>query len=657
MKEPNRTVDGGRSGLWTYALFIGIGALLYVVVAFLIAGLPGRMGEADDVAAFGVGDDWEAYAGELPFRDGVPEDRAVAWRPLAELQAEHGKREAPEPYWLRIVLPGETGGSRDPYLWVKRQSHYQLYVDGVKLGEVDNDGADRFMHPSFGWRSYEMQPKDGPRTLLVHVDPVRPSLYVGSYAVGDGKTLLAEMIRYDAVGLLYVLLFGLLGFASTALYLRSPRDPYYLSFAIITYCAAAGYLFRSYSFQLLPHAPVLVYLADLPGIAATGAFQLFMHQFAGGRRHSLFRVLAAYFFVGAFALTVIALMTDFRTYYRLYTVFLLPGLTVSGVAVVLFAVRRYWKLADRETGWMLTGILSAVLCVVVHIGGSFYVKSLRVFPLHSTTEAYIVENAAGYGVLLFVLALGMAMLTRISRIRAEHRTFTESLERMVEDRTAELAESNRLLEISIRERSEAMAEMYVLEERNRIAGDIHDGVGHSLTTSLVQMDAARLLLKKGREEEGLRKLELSVELVRKSLQDVRESVHMMKSIGAEFDLEESLSELAKATEEAAGIEVTGEVSALPALGTLQKKVVFRTMQEGLTNGLRHGGAGKFRYELAYADGRVTFTLWNDGKPHGDRPFGFGLSSMRERVRQIGGTLEVSSPGGDDYLLSIRFPAG
>ncbi|CAK4839810.1 unnamed protein product [Aphanomyces euteiches] len=229
---------------------------------------------------------------------------------------------------------------------------------------------------------------------------------------------------------------------------------------------------------------------------------------------------------------------------------------------------------------------------------------------------------------------------------------------MVQERTADLEQTTQRLQESVRETAATLSELSVQEERNRISQEIHDQVGHTLTTSIVQLEAARMLLERG-DQRGLEKLGLSQKLVRKGLDDIRESVRMMKQQGADFKLESAMILLMNQTMEATGIIIDYSFTPLPQLTSMHKKALYHALQEGLTNGIRHGHSTRFRFQLAYTDNKLSFTLWNNGLSYKPSELGFGLETMQERVIQLGGTLQLktASAEGDGCLLWIELPIG
>jgi len=204
--------------------------------------------------------------------------------------------------------------------------------------------------------------------------------------------------------------------------------------------------------------------------------------------------------------------------------------------------------------------------------------------------------------------------------------------------------------------AKANAELSILEERDRIAGDIHDIIGHTLTTTLVQIEAARMLLSKD-EQEGLLRLEKSQQLVRKSLNEIRGAVGLLKTEQSSADLENELRGFIADAEQIADIAVDCVFELPePVTDNACRKVVYHALREGITNGIRHGGSANFRLRLSLRNSVLVFSLWNDGTPYNGQETGFGLNTMSERVARLGGTMRLSAcaePAGT--LLELQVP--
>jgi len=221
-----------------------------------------------------------------------------------------------------------------------------------------------------------------------------------------------------------------------------------------------------------------------------------------------------------------------------------------------------------------------------------------------------------------------------------------NLENQVEERT-------RSLERAMLETSAALAEASVYEERNRIAQEIHDIVGHTLTSTVIQIEAGKRLMLKDAEEASNR-LKEAQELVRHSLNEIRGSVHMLKQ-DKYGDLGTLIGQLIENTERNAGVSVHAEIDPLPELPPGHRKTIYHALQEGLTNGIRHGDGKRFHFGLRVVGQTVRFRLENDGRVAEKIVPGFGLKAMRDRVEQLGGELSVEIGGKEGFRLTIELP--
>jgi signal transduction histidine kinase len=217
---------------------------------------------------------------------------------------------------------------------------------------------------------------------------------------------------------------------------------------------------------------------------------------------------------------------------------------------------------------------------------------------------------------------------------------------------AELAEANEQL----RGYAAQAEELATTRERNRLARDIHDGLGHHLTVVQMQVQAARAVLPSdpARADDVLAKAQVQAS---EALAEVRRSVATLRGPRTAPPLRTALEALV-AEVSAAGVPavlaVAGAERRLPAEA---EESLFRSAQEGLTNVRKHAGAASARVTLTYGDdGTVRLTVRDDGRglptPRcGEDTHAFGLVGLRERAARAGGQLSVASvPGGGTELL-------
>ena len=210
-----------------------------------------------------------------------------------------------------------------------------------------------------------------------------------------------------------------------------------------------------------------------------------------------------------------------------------------------------------------------------------------------------------------------------------------------------------------REREER-ARAAVADERTRIARELHDVVGHSVSVMTVQASAVRRLLRpeQQREREAL----LIVERTgREALAEMRRMVGVLRRPEEAPALapQPSLEHLDKLVEQAreAGLpvelRVEGESVRLPAGVDL---TAYRLIQEGLTNAIKHARATRAEVVVHYGDDHVELAVSDAGRGNASADgSGHGLVGMRERVSVYGGELEAGPGPGGGYRLSARLP--
>lgn len=207
---------------------------------------------------------------------------------------------------------------------------------------------------------------------------------------------------------------------------------------------------------------------------------------------------------------------------------------------------------------------------------------------------------------------------------------------------------------------ELRARAAVAEERARIARELHDIVGHSVSVMTVQAAGVRRLLGEGqdREREALLAIE---ETGRAALTEMRRLVGVLRRADEEASLapQPSLEHVEKLVEQTRDsglpteLRIEGETTTLPQGIDL---TAYRLVQEGLTNALKHANATQAEVVVRYADGNVELVVRDDGTGDGaGEGGGQGLLGMRERVAVWGGELFAGPRDGGGFELRARLP--
>ncbi|AOM82282.1 Sensor histidine kinase yxjM [Salisediminibacterium beveridgei] len=195
-------------------------------------------------------------------------------------------------------------------------------------------------------------------------------------------------------------------------------------------------------------------------------------------------------------------------------------------------------------------------------------------------------------------------------------------------------------------------EMARREERQAIARDIHDSVGHKLTALLMQMEVFRMSVPEAERE----KVQALKELAGEGLSETREAVRALKN-QEEAGLSAILQLIRKLEAESMiHVQFTVRQGALTApLTTDQAVAVYRSVQESLTNSMRHSEVKTVGITFEVAGGSVfQFSVTNPVKEDLTFSEGFGLKAMRERIERVEGTLTVQREG-NEFIVQGRLP--
>ncbi|RMF31606.1 MAG: sensor histidine kinase, partial [Chloroflexi bacterium] len=219
---------------------------------------------------------------------------------------------------------------------------------------------------------------------------------------------------------------------------------------------------------------------------------------------------------------------------------------------------------------------------------------------------------------------------------------------------AELQEAHRQLQ-AYAAQAEALA---VAEERNRLAREMHDTLGHRLTVAAVQLEGAQRLIPTD-PERASQMVETVRRQVREALTDLRQTVAALRApLEADLVLDRALARLTAGFEEATGITVHLTLpNAMPTLPTAHRLALYRAAQEALTNVQRHAQADTVWLRLARRDGEIELLIGDDGVgfPANAEVGGFGLRGLRERAARLGGALRLESRPGGGAQLRFRLP--
>lgn len=196
-----------------------------------------------------------------------------------------------------------------------------------------------------------------------------------------------------------------------------------------------------------------------------------------------------------------------------------------------------------------------------------------------------------------------------------------------------------------------------LQERNRIAREIHDGLGHTLAAQTIQMNNA-LLFWQSNNDKALTFLKQAKQLGADALLEIRRSVSVLRSNPLQgLLLESAIEKLLKDFQHSTGIELSSKISLPLSLPTEVNTTVYRIVQESLTNIYKHAQATTVSVHLQHQAGILDLSIEDNGKGFNptQNTTGFGLQGMRERALALSGQFYLESQPGKGCCVCVSLP--
>jgi len=258
---------------------------------------------------------------------------------------------------------------------------------------------------------------------------------------------------------------------------------------------------------------------------------------------------------------------------------------------------------------------------------------------------------------LLMFFIGLVFAISMASVAGE----AEVNRRRAEQLLGDLAVSHQKLKVY----AEQAAELATAEERNRLARDIHDGLGHYLVAINVLLEKIIAFRQRNPQEAELAALDAR-RLTREALQDVRQSVGALRLSGEVFSLGTALSDLVRNSEQeqlTISLEIRGDETGFPKT-VLQ--TLYRAAQEALTNVQKHARASQVSLCLLLNPYEVSLSITDNGQGFdtslldrlsADRNDRFGLQGIRERLEVVGGILKVESHPAQGTHLLVNVPCG
>lgn len=316
---------------------------------------------------------------------------------------------------------------------------------------------------------------------------------------------------------------------------------------------------------------------------------------------------------------------------------------------------------------LIMGLIAGVTFVAVGVALAFTFRSAVVKPLYKLTTSARRFAQGDFS--------ARADVKTDDEVGTVARTFNEMAERVQQYADA-LEDSKRELEQRVQDRTTQLQQMAMVrgqllerlisaqeEERRRIARELHDEAGQSLT--MMMMDLARAIDALPKEAvEAKEKLSQSRSLAAQTLEDLRKLIYDLRpEVLDQLGLVPALRSYVKSRLEAENIKTKLHFAGLgDRLSPQIETTLFRIVQEAITNIIRHSGASNVSIEVKRTDSQVSATIVDNGKGFDVEAAlkateSWGLRGIRERVAVVGGELSVESGDGQGTRIMFQIPLG
>ena len=347
-------------------------------------------------------------------------------------------------------------------------------------------------------------------------------------------------------------------------------------------------------------------------------------------------------------------------------------LLITGIfAIKTWAVKKY----SRKIVCYVADTL--LLLSLTAISGSEYLLTLYTVIL---TEFYLSEDNFVSGCIMFACSLffycvAYALSAYFSTLRAltvgviisqcfnslvflSLHFFIENIAIMLyrhsvetEKKNKELDETNKKLQTAY----EDLKEVALLQERQRIAKDIHDTAGHSITICIMQTEAAKMLMDS--DPAAAKKNLVAANIQAKhALDELRESVHLLSGRNEQVSLRDSLLNIITDSTAGTGIKIRSAIEDIALEGDA-RRLVENTLKEGISNGLRHGKATAFYFEFSKKGEKIYFLLSDNGigADLEGLKLGLGLYGLKKRVEEQGGEVFFRTEIDEGFEIHMTLP--
>ena len=314
---------------------------------------------------------------------------------------------------------------------------------------------------------------------------------------------------------------------------------------------------------------------------------------------------------------------------------------LDGLGAVIFLVL-YWGIFLLERPRPLVHVGGMVLLGVTFLpfnpgGCTFFIFAAAMIP-------FLVETQGRAFVGLGMIAMVGAVEGTLLRLSGWEIFWAAGFPVFIGLGNVFFAERNRMNR-KLRKANEEIENLAKVAERERIARDLHDVLGHTLSVITLKAELAGKLIDRDPQRAGKEIREVE-EISRQALSDVRDTIRGYSTKGLVAELAQ-----AKSTLETAGMTVQCDAATSMQLPALQETVLSLAVREAVTNVVRHARASHCRLRIEQQNDSCRLEIADDGQGFATME-GNGLRGMRERVEMLGGTLERRNKSGTTLTITL-----
>ncbi|CAI6241081.1 two-component system sensor histidine kinase LnrJ [Bacillus subtilis] len=312
--------------------------------------------------------------------------------------------------------------------------------------------------------------------------------------------------------------------------------------------------------------------------------------------------------------------------------FIFPGTGLFIIMLCPVAVAFFLRGFPKRTAWSVLCLCSILFLIVL----------IRTYAMFG--NEFVIDHLTSMTFVVFCGVVGKL----IRKLLEAQDTAKQQFQELTESHLA-LSAAHQELHLYAKQ----VEELTAIYERNRMAREIHDTVGHKMTALLVQLQLLREWQKRDSQKAD-ETVGVCETLAREALDDVRLSVRTLQTEN-DPSLIESLKQLTEDFCKNAGVTTEFAVSGDPAIIPLSlHPTLIRTVQEALTNAKRHGGATACSIQLACTTDSISLVIKDDGKGNPKAALGFGLLNMKKRVAEHGGIIRFESERDQGFTVNAEF---